>query len=469
MELQDYARIIRDRWLLICVTTIVAVAIALLATATATPMYKSSARLFVTTAQSDSTDAYQGGLFSQQRVKSYADLLTGEEISRRVVEKLNLDESPRSLASRISASVQPDTVVLSISIADTSPTTARQLTQATAQVFVGYVAELETTPGRSNAPVKASIVDRATTPAGPFTPQPMRNLALALILGLLAGGGLAVLRDTFDTRIRSEDDLTEASNGVPILGNIHYDKDAVKTPLISDLGSHAPRVEAFRVLRTNLQFLNVDGGKNKIFVVTSAMPAEGKSSTTCNLAETLAASGERVLLIEGDLRRPRATQYLGLENSVGVTTVLVGRVTLDEAVQRTAGGFDLLASGRMPPNPAELLQSSAMQNLLASARALYDVVLIDAPPLLPVTDAAVLAAEADGALLVVRHGFTTRDQVASAVTRLEAVGARLLGSIVTMSPQSKRASSGYGYGYGYGYEPEPGRARSSEVKSVVKR
>jgi capsular exopolysaccharide synthesis family protein len=461
MELQDYARIIRDRWLIIAVTAIVAIGVALLLTATATPMYKSSARLFVTTAQSDTADAYQGGLFSQQRVKSYADLLTGEEISRRVVEKLNLNESPRALASRISASVEPDTVVLSISISDTSAERARQLTQATAQVFVSYVAELETTPGKANPAVKASIVDRATTPAGAFTPQPTRNVALALVLGLLAGGGFAVLRDTLDNRVRSEDDLAEATKDAPVLGNIHFDKSAIKSPLISGLGTHAPRVEAFRMLRTNLQFINVDGG-NKVFVLTSAVPGEGKSSTTCSLAQTVAAAGQRVLLIEGDLRRPRATEYLGLENTVGVTTVLVGRVSFDQALQQTADGFDLLASGRIPPNPAELLQSGAMRRLLDEARAQYDVVLIDAPPLLPVTDAALLAAESDGALLVVKHNSTTRDQVASAVSRIEAVGARLLGTIVTMSPQSKRAASGYGYGYGYGYGPEAGRARSSE-------
>ncbi|MBC7630475.1 Wzz/FepE/Etk N-terminal domain-containing protein, partial [Aeromicrobium sp.] len=158
MELQDYTRILRQRWLLIGLVAIGAIVIALLYTATATRMYQSSARLFVTTSQSGNSDAYQGGLFSEQRVKSYASLLNGEEISRRVDEELNLDVSPRVLASKIKASVEPDTVVLRISITDTSPAEAKRLTQATAQVFVKYVAELETPPGKSAAPVKASIV-----------------------------------------------------------------------------------------------------------------------------------------------------------------------------------------------------------------------------------------------------------------------------------------------------------------------
>ena len=286
MELQDYLRIVRQRWLLIGLSTLVAVALALLFTLTATPQYKSTARLFVSTSQSDTADAYQGGLFSQQRVKSYANLLTGEEISRRVADKLNLSESPRLLANKITAVVQPDTVVLSISVIDPSARQAQRLTQATAEVFVTYVAELETPPGKSTAPVKASIVDRATVPGGPVSPQPVRNLGLALILGLLAGAGLAVLRDSTDTRVATDADFAEATNDAPVLGLIHFDKAAVKAPLITQLDTHAGRVEAFRVLRTNLQFVNVDQD-NQVYVITSAVPSEGKSITSCNLALTI--------------------------------------------------------------------------------------------------------------------------------------------------------------------------------------
>jgi capsular exopolysaccharide synthesis family protein len=454
MDLRDYLRILRQRWLLIALVTLVVVALASVFTLNATKQYQSSARLFISTAQaSDANASYQGGLFSQERVKSYANLLTGEEISRRVVEKLDLDESPRALASRIRAVVQPDTVVLSVSVTDPSPGEAQRLTQATSEVFVAYVAELETPPGESVAPVKASIVDRATLPGSPVSPQPTRNIALALLLGLLAGAGIAVLRDTLDTRVRTSEDLAEVTNEAPVLGNIHFDKAATKAPMITQLDSHAPRVEAFRVLRSNLQFVNVDA-TSKIFVVTSALPGEGKSSTACNLALTLADAGQKVLLLEGDLRRPRAAAYLGLENSVGVTTVLLGRTTLDEAIQPVVENCDLLASGVIPPNPSELLQSDAMKRLLAQARSNYDFVLIDAPPLLPVTDAALLATESDGAVLVVHHGSTRRDEVSGSVSRLSAVGARLLGTVVNMSPSPKRGTSRYGYGYGYGYAPE---------------
>jgi capsular exopolysaccharide synthesis family protein len=157
-------------------------------------------------------------------------------------------------------------------------------------------------------------------------------------------------------------------------------------------------------------------------------------------------------LIEGDLRRPRAASALDLDGAIGVTSVLVGKVTADEATQRhEPSGLEFLASGPVPPNPAELLQSKAMQELLVQLRSKYEVVIIDAPPLLPVTDAALLAREADGAIMVVRHGRTTREQVRISVERLAHVDATLVGVVMNMTPAK---GSGYGYGYGYGYSPD---------------
>jgi capsular exopolysaccharide synthesis family protein len=186
--------------------------------------------------------------------------------------------------------------------------------------------------------------------------------------------------------------------------------------------------------------------------MTSSLPGEGKTTTVVNLALALAEGGERVVLIEGDLRRPKVAEYLRLESAVGLTTVLIGKLPLEDAIQTTAHEkLDVLTSGSTPPNPAELLKSSTMANLLASLRERYDIVLIDAPPLLPVTDGALLSAQADGALLVVRHGKTTTDQVSLAVDRLEAVGAAPVGVIFNMTPV--KGGDGYGYGYGYGYAP----------------
>ena len=234
-----------------------------------------------------------------------------------MVSELKLDKDPRSLAQSIDARVKPDTVVLSISVTDPSAKEAQRLTQAVAETFVAYVSELETPPGKSTAPVKASIVDRATVPETPVSPQPLRNLAVAAILGLGVGIGLAAVRDRLDKRIKSIEDIRRVSEDAPLLGTILFDRKASKEPLILGLKSHSPRVESYRVLRTNLQFVQA-GAESKVIVVTSAVPNEGKSSTAANLAISLAEAGDSVLLLEGDLRRPRATQYLHLEHSVGL-------------------------------------------------------------------------------------------------------------------------------------------------------
>jgi receptor protein-tyrosine kinase len=462
MELSDYLRIVRRRWMTIVIVTMLAIGAAALFSLRATPQYASSARLFISTPESNTDQAYSGGLFSLARVTSYADLLTGEEISRRVVDRLNLDESPRDLAEQIKAEAKPETVVLSITVTDSGPERAQLLTQTVAEEFVLYVKELETPDGQNSAPVKASIVDRATSPEEPVSPRPVRNLTLAALLGLLVGTGTAVLRETLDTSISTPEELADAAAGAPLLGSINFDKDASTRPLITDLNSHAPRVESFRVLRTNLQFINVDS-ESKVFVVTSSVPDEGKSTTVCNLALMLAHANEKVVVVEADLRRPKASSYLKLEGAVGVTTILTGRVDISEALQSGPWGVKVIAAGSIPPNPAELLQSAAMKMLLKDLRERFDIVLIDAPPLLPVTDAAILAAESDGAILITRHGRTTRDQVIAAVGRLESVEARLLGTVANWTPTRR---SSYGYGYSYGYAPEVGRMKKEASSSV---
>jgi receptor protein-tyrosine kinase len=174
-----------------------------------------------------------------------------------------------------------------------------------------------------------------------------------------------------------------------------------------------------------------------------------------------------VLLIDADFRNPGVAELLGLENSVGAITVLLGRATLEQATQEHVSGVSFLGTGPIPPNPSEVLDTQAMRDLLSVVRSDYDIVIIDAPPILPVADAAILLTEVDGALLLTRYGSTTRDQLRQAVTRIEAVGGRLFGTVLNRTP--RKAMGGYGYGgsyYGYGYGSVPEASKKSEQQSA---
>ena len=449
MELREYLRVIRRRWKFIASCGALFLAIAAGLTFAATPQYASSARLFVSTSQSDTAEAYAGGLFSVQRVASYADLIRSQELAESVKQELGLNISTAELSSQISAKVVPETVILEVTATNADASLAQAIAQAYAAGLTDLVREIETPTGEKAPPIRATIVDNATKTTVPFSPRPVRNLGLGALVGVLLGLGLALAREFLDNTVKGTEDIAAA--GAPLLGSIAYDPAARSEPLITSLSSHAPRLESFRVLRTNLQFVDVDRS-DKVFVVTSALPEEGKTSTAVNLALTLTQGGHKTVLVECDLRRPKATAALGVDGAIGVTTVLLGKVTLEDAIQEVRdSGLYVLGSGAIPPNPAELVQSKAMSDLLTQLRRDYDIVIIDAPPLLPVTDAALLASHADGALLVVRYGKTTKDQLAQATERLAQVDAAPIGVILNMVPQSRLRGS---YGYGYGYAPE---------------
>lgn len=451
VELKDYLLIVRRRWRLILLALLAVVAVATTVTAQATPMYSSSARLFVSTTEADAGQAFAGGQFAAQRVSSYADLVPkSRRLADEVSDALGGGTDALQLQGGVTAAVVPETVNLEITALDADPVRARDIAQAYAEALSNLVAELETPEGKTEAPIRADIVDNAQVDTGAVSPQPVRNLGLALVLGLLLGIGLAVARELLDNSVTGAEDLAEITPA-PLLGHISVDQSAVEMSPAQALAGTSRWAEAFRVLRTNLQYVEVDH-EQKVFVVTSSLPGEGKSTTVVNLAITLAMADQRVALVECDLRRPLIARRLGLDGDVGSTSVLIGAVSLEDAFQPYLDtGLQVLACGPIPPNPSELLQSQAMSKLLVELRQQFDIVLLDAPPLLPVTDAAVLATQTDGALLVVKHGRTRRDQLAHAVERLDAVDAKTLGVVLNMTPV-RGSGSAYGYGYG-GYSP----------------
>jgi capsular exopolysaccharide synthesis family protein len=284
----------------------------------------------------------------------------------------------------------------------------------------------------------------------PSNPKKSINFALGLLLGLGLGVGLASLRRLLDNTIKNEDDL----DGAPLLAAIGFDDIANEKPLITQIGRYAARTEAFRTLRTNLQFLRPDAHP-QVIVVTSALPNEGKTTTAINLALSLAQGGAKTVLIEADLRRPKVPIYLELSSkSLGMSELLSDQKKLTSvAVKKVlhsyeSTGLQVLLSGKVPPNPSELLGSHHFEELIALLRKQFEYVIIDCPPLLPVTDAAIVAAKADGAILVIHAGVTKKPHFFGSQDAVKAVGSIILGVVLNKIPESTLE---YEYGYRYGY------------------
>ncbi len=447
MTLQEFLRALRARWLTVLAAVLVALVAAILTTLLTTPLYQASARLFVSSTGGQSmNDIYQGNRLSQERVGSYTEIIKGETLAQRTIEKLNLDMSAGALQAKIEATSKLDTVLINLKVTDASPVRARDLANALSDEFVVMVRELET-PGPGVRPDARVVVEqRATVPEIPFTPKKALNIALGLAAGLTVGAVLALLREILDNTVKDRETL-EQITGVATVGSVPLDKVRREEPAISFDGDNSSIAEAFRKIRTNLQFLAVDNPP-RVIVVTSSAPSEGKTTTAINIALALAEAEHNVVLVDGDMRRPSLAKYLDLVNSVGFSTVLSGAASLDDVLQSTKfPRLTVLAAGPTPPNPSELLGSKAAGKVLNDLRSRFDFVIIDSSPLLAVTDGAILAARADGTLLISRFGETKRDQLAHAAGVLHDVGAALLGAIVTMTPL--RGNRAYSYSYSY--------------------
>ena len=431
MNLQDFLKLMRARWRIICATVILGILGAVAVNLLTTPLYEASTRLFVSTASNSTvTEVYQGNLFSQQRVLSYTELLMGETLAQRTIDKLGLNIRAADLQERIKATAKTDTVLIDVKVVDESPVRAHDIADALSDEFVVMVRELETPQNGVSPNARVVVEQRATVPDAPVTPKKVRNLGIGLVLGVLLGAGLAIIRDLLDNTVKDKETF-ETITDAGLVGTIPLDKKRRNEPAISFENDNSPIAESFRKLRTNLQFLAVDDPPRAI-VVTSSMPNEGKSTTAINLALALAEAEHTVALVDGDLRRPRLHSYLDLVGAVGFSTVLANRASLNDALQKTRfQGLTALTSGPVPPNPSELLGSLAAKKILDELRAHFDYVIIDSSPLLAVTDAAILAAQADGVLIIGRFGQTKREQLLHAVGHLKDVGAALLGAVFT--------------------------------------
>lgn len=452
MTVHDRLRAVRERWKPILVSVVLGAGCAFVLATLSPREYAASATVYVA-AGSASADPV-----AEHRVASYPHLVSTETIGRQVADALGLNADPRAVAGQLTATSPPGTALIDVTATDRSPYRAEQLGNAAAQALARLIAELENPVPGSGSPVTARVVDAAGLPSGPVGPRPVVNAGIGMLVGLLLGGGGTLLLGRLSTKVRSVEQLNRIT-GAPNLGVVPHDPAAPRQPLIVHEGADVLRAGAFRRIRGNLRYVGIDR-PHKMLTVAGAASGHGTTTTLCNLAIAAAQAGTRVAIVDGDLRRPRVADYLGLEGAVGVTTVLAGRAGLDDALQPWGSWpLDVLPSGAIPPNPSELLASRQMRNLLGTLRGRYDLVLLDAPPVHPGTDAAVLGARSDGALLVVRQGTTVRGRLTSALDALDGVAVPVLGTVVTMAAQAKAAESCHHQGH------LPGVAVSEPVDS----
>jgi polysaccharide biosynthesis transport protein len=436
MDLHQYARVLRTHWVLIALSVLACMLAAAALAWTRTPVYAAQSQLFVSTTGGpiDPSQTYQGGLFAQQRVQSYARIVASPSVAQAVIKQLGLKETVPQLQAKIGASVPADTVLIDITAKDQSPRQAKAIADAVGDHFSEFVNTLETPQGQQRSPVKVTVTSRGEVPTHPVSPKKALTLVLGGFLGLVLGLGGAVLREALNRRIRSEDHAATVADA-PVLGSIVEDPHADTRPLVVVDDPASVAAEAYRRLRTNLRALSADRHVRS-FVVSSAVASEGKTLITANLGIAFAQAGARVILVDADLRRPALTDVLGLPSTVGLSTVLAEELPVEASLQTWREGLalEVLASGWQPSDPSELLESARFAAVLESLTQRADLVILDAPALLPVADATILARLTRGIVMVASLASTRTEQLDAAARALDAVDAQLLGVVLNRLP-----------------------------------
>ncbi|GAB3611065.1 polysaccharide biosynthesis tyrosine autokinase [Humibacter ginsengiterrae] len=464
MELRDYLRGLRRHWLAIVLLIVVGTGAAYGWVKLQTPVYQATASGFVKSKQTADQKNLNitGDPAATAEIPNYLSMAGWRDVAQYVIQDLRLNTTPQQLINQVTVTNPPNTVVLQITAQASTPQAARAIAEAWVQGLVHTIDKYvgNGTPG--SAPVSVVLADSAALPSAPIFPDLKTSLLVGALLGLGFGVAFALMRTASDRRVRGAPDL-EKRTGVAVVGTIPYAKQTGDDGIYDSnarKGQGFAVAEALRTLRTNLQFMDVDNPP-RIIVITSPLPGDGKSIVACNLAVALALSGVRVTLVDGDLRRSRVAKVLGVSASAGLSDVLAGRAELGDVLQRTGQSTNLLAlaAGTVPPNPSEVLGSARMKTLLRDL-ASSSIVIVDSPPLLPVTDGAVLAHQGDGALIVVSHGKTNYDVVEKSLDTLRKARGRALGIVLNKVPLRGIDSTPYSR-YEYGQ-----RASESEPRAM---
>ena len=505
------ALITRWFWLMILAPCLFGAA-ALLLSRQVTPVYESATTLLVNEAPIAKSIDYTSILTSERLARTYAELLTKKPVLEEVIGRMELDMGVNELLEAVQVQLVRDTQLIELKVEHTEPALAAEIANTVVEVFSERNIELQTSRfavskqnlqaqlselevqirqgtealealgdspedrAKRNA-LEVSLaqsretynyilqsyeqirvaeasstsnvvqVEPASPPLRPIRPRLVLNTLLAALIGLALSLVVAFLNEMVDDSLKTPDEITRHLD-LPILGLIATHAAEDGQPVVVSL-PRSPVAEAFRSLRTNIEFASVDRPLTAL-MVTSASPSEGKSTVAVNLAAMLAQGGRQVAVIDADLRRPQLHLKLGLPNRAGITSLFVQPVmALKTVLQATASsGLFAITSGELPPNPAELLGSEKMLEILTEVRRRVDMAVIDSPPVNVVTDAVVLAPRVDGVLLVIKPGETRLALARQAVDQLQRSGAHLLG--IVLNEVDTRGARAYHYkGYYY--------------------
>jgi succinoglycan biosynthesis transport protein ExoP len=491
----DYFRVVRERKWVILTTLLVVVAAVLAYSLLATPKYRATAEILRQTVNFEETLFGNTVFYSDvaRQLETGANLVKLNKVAQMVKDSLESERSVESLLKMTSATTVGETDIIRVSVESADPAEAAAVANAFATQFIQYrleanraileaadqrvldeldqmiPAERESEEGRTLAQFRKQLKTLSATQTGgfelaqeatealsPFSPKPLQNTGFALGGGLILGILLAFLLDYVDRRIKSEETL-EKEFGLPVLASVpriglgwSFGRGRRPKGLIGFASADSPFLEAYRTLRSNLRFYQLEH-RTQTLLITSGLAQEGKTVTAINLGLSLALSGARVILIEADLRRPMIDQYLDLDTRLGVSSVLAGTSTFSDSLQvvrvpdfvpdprlrargHTKGStmqqaLLCMTSGPLPPNPAELLGSRRMKELIDTAAGHAEYVLIDTPPVLLVSDAINLAAHTNGVIIAAKMKGTTLDEARDVRTLLERSGCRALGIV----------------------------------------
>ncbi len=465
MNPNPYLAAVRRSWVYAVCAIVVGTLAGLVLSLVATPLYSATATVYFSSGFSTSaTDLNQGSTYAQAQMLSFAELAKSPAVLAPVISSLGLDTSPRALAGTIDATTPQGTVVLDITAASGKPSLAADIANAVADSLIANAEQLAPAATGKSKPLTASVVGPATVPTSISSPDTSRNVLAGLVIGLVAAILIIVLRQQYDTRVVSVAALAAVTDA-PLLASVEKrrtDARRGRRGVLPDSilwsGAVPGSAESYRQLGASLAAGAAKDGRRAI-LVTSALPGEGKSVTALGLAIALSEHGSSVLLVDGNLRRPALAALLGVggigvDGTVGLTEVLGGWAEFDTAVASSVRpGLDFLASGGVVSNPGALLSSPAMAALVRTARAKYEVLVVDAAPTSVAADAANLGALLDGAVVVVDSTRVHAVQLASALDSLETSHVTVLGMVLNRTHPHR---------HHYGQTATPTRPRTGD-------